>query len=140
MNRKILQEQNFLRNRGCLRMDIFENTILCKNCNKKMEKTEVEKNGFLLRAVECHQCGNKIIHPQDLAEYENFMNLKRKNFQVKLRFVGNSYAVSIPREIIDFMQEQEKQMDDMVNLCFEEMGRISLNFEGIEPRKIHNGR
>ncbi|MDO8517031.1 MAG: hypothetical protein Q7S33_02800 [Nanoarchaeota archaeon] len=120
--------------------DIFDNTILCKNCNKKMEKADVEKNGFILRALECPHCENKIIHPQDLAEYENFINLKKKNFQVKLRFVGNSYAVSIPREIIDFMQEQEKQMDEMVSLCFEEMGRISLNFEGLEPRRINGGR
>jgi DNA-directed RNA polymerase subunit RPC12/RpoP len=109
--------------------DIFENTILCKNCNKKMEKTIVDKNGFSLRAVECRECGNKIIHPQDLKEYEEFVDLKKKNFQVKLRFVGNSYAVSIPKEIIDFMQEQEKHMKDMVNLCLEEMGRITLNFE-----------
>ena len=45
-----------------------------------------------------------------------------------MRFVGNSYAVSIPREIVDFMQEQEKIMNDMVRLSFEEFGRISLKF------------
>ena len=45
-----------------------------------------------------------------------------------MRFVGNSYAVSIPKEIVKFMREQEKIMDDMVRLCFEEFGRISLNF------------
>lgn len=108
--------------------DIFENTILCKNCGKKMEKTKVNKNGFHLRALECKKCQNKIIHPQDLKEYEDFQNLKKKDFKVKLRFVGNSYAVSIPREIIDFMSEQEKKMKQMVNLCFEEIGKISLNF------------
>ena len=109
--------------------DLFDNTILCKDCDKKMEKTFVEKNGFHLRALECKKCGNKIIHPQDLKEYEDFQNLKKKNYRVKLRFVGNSYAVSIPKEIIDFMQEQEKKMKEMVDLCFEEMGKISLNFE-----------
>ena len=45
-----------------------------------------------------------------------------------MRFVGNSYAVSIPREIVDFMKEQEKILDAMVKLNFEEFGRISLNF------------
>ena len=45
-----------------------------------------------------------------------------------MRFVGNSYTVSIPKEIVNFMKEQEKIMDDMVRLCFEEFGRISLNF------------
>jgi hypothetical protein len=108
--------------------DIFENTILCKHCDKKMEPSAVERKGFHLRALQCPKCKSQIIHPGDVKEYEDFQNLKSKHFRVKLRYVGNSYAVSIPREIIDFMNEQEKKMDDMVNLCFEEMGRISLRF------------
>lgn len=112
-------------------MDIFDNTILCKNCNKKMKKAEVERNGFKLRALIC-DCGNKIIHPQDLKEYEDFLDLRKKKFKVKLRYVGNSYAVSIPREIIDFMNEQEKQMKQMVDLCFEDFGRLSLRFGGLK--------
>ena len=54
-----------------------------------------------------------------------------------MRFVGNSYAVSIPKEIVNFMQEQEKIMDDMVRLCFEEFGRISLRF-GNNPDKLNS--
>ncbi len=108
--------------------DIFENTILCKNCNKKMGQDSLIRNGFRLRTLECKPCHNRIVHPQDLKEHEDFQNLKKKNFRVKLRYVGNSYAVSIPREIIDFMNEQENQMKEMVDLCFEEFGRISLNF------------
>lgn len=108
--------------------DIFENTILCKNCNKKMTPINVVRNGFRLRAVKCDICSNKIIHPQDLKEYENFQSLRKKSYRVKLRFVGNSYAVSIPKELIDFMGESEKKLNEMVNLCLEEMDRISLNF------------
>jgi len=108
--------------------DIFDNIIFCKNCNKKMKPGTIEKNGFNLRVVECQKCKNKIIHPEDLKEHEDFQNLKKKNFRVKLRYVGNSHAVSIPKEIIDFMGEQEEEMDKMVNLCMEEMGRLSLNF------------
>lgn len=108
--------------------DIFENTVICKNCNKKMEHQSIEKNGFTLRTLKCDRCKNQIIHPEDLKEYEDFQNLRKKNFKVKLRFVGNSYAVSIPREIIDFMNEQEKKINEMVDLNFEEFGRISLIF------------
>jgi len=93
-----------------------------------MEPASVEKNGFHLRALKCNKCKNQIIHPEDLKEYEDFQNLRKKNFRVKLRFVGNSYAVSIPREIIDFMNEQERKINEMVNLSLEEFGRISLNF------------
>ena len=108
--------------------DIFENTVLCKNCDKKMEKGFVDKNGFHLRALVCNKCGNRIIHPEDLKTYDGFANLRKKQFRVKLRLVGNSYAVSIPKEIIDFMNDQEKTMNEIVNLCFEDLRRISLNF------------
>jgi len=111
--------------------DIFDNTILCNKCNSKMQKAKIAKNGFLLRAMICPKCNEKIIHPNDEQEYHRFMNLRNKEFKVKMRLVGNSYAVSIPKEIVSFMQEQEKIMNEMVRLCFEDMGKLSLNFGNI---------
>jgi DNA-directed RNA polymerase subunit RPC12/RpoP len=108
--------------------DLFDNKIICKDCKEEMQKIELIKNGFKLRAVECARCGQRIIHPADVEEFKRFSELKKRDFNVKLRMVGNSYAVSIPREIVDFMHEQEKMMDDMVRLCFEEAGRLSLMF------------
>lgn len=108
--------------------DIFDNTILCKKCNAKMKKSQTEKNGFVLRAVVCPKCNAKIIHPVDESEYNKFIDLKNKEFRVKMRLVGNSYAVSIPKEIVSFMNEQKRIMDEMVRLCFEDFGRVSLNF------------
>lgn len=109
-------------------MDVFDNTILCKKCNVKMQKARVVKNGFLMRAMICPRCNEKIIHPVDEHKYHKFVNLKKKEFKVKMRLVGNSYAVSIPKEIVSFMNQQEKVMDDMVKLCFEQMGKLSLDF------------
>jgi len=109
--------------------DIFDHTILCSKCNKKMEAGLITRNGFNLRAVKCEHCGKSIIHPEDKREYEEFIRLKQKEYNVKMRMVGNSYAVSIPREIVDFMQEQESVMNQMVRLCFEEAGKISLDFD-----------
>tara|TARA_B100001964_G_C13827635_1_gene420130 strand:+ start:204 stop:485 length:282 start_codon:yes stop_codon:yes gene_type:complete len=93
-----------------------------------MEKSLIDRNGFRLRILKCGDCRNQILHPEDLKEYESFQDLKKKNFRVKLRYVGNSYAVSIPREIINFLNEQEKEMDEMINLSLDEFKRISLNF------------
>jgi DNA-directed RNA polymerase subunit RPC12/RpoP len=113
-------------------MDIFDAKILCKNCGKEMKKTKVLKNGFELRAVECPMCKERIVHPSDKGAMDHFKDLKGKNFNVKLRVVGNSHAVSIPKEIINFMNEMhrdmKKDMDDMVRLCFEDFGKLSLNF------------
>ncbi len=116
--------------------DIFDNTILCNKCGKKMQKVFVNKNGFKFRAMVCpdNKCKEKIIHPKDEEEYVKFKNLKDKEFRVKMRLVGNSYAVSIPKEIVSFMQEMqelekhEKEINDFVKLCFEDMNRLSLNF------------
>ena len=124
-------------------MDIFDNTILCKRCDTKMKKAKVVRNGFIFRAVVCPKCHARIIHPSDEQEYNKFKDLRNKEFRVKMRLVGNSYAVSIPKEIVSFMEEQEKVMDQMVKLCFEEMGRVSLNFGNPltqkEKKKIQNG-
>ena len=108
--------------------DIFNNTILCSKCNIKMKPIEIEKNGFVLRAVQCDRCGEKIIHPKDEQEFHNFQQIKNKEFRVKMRIVGNSYAVSIPKEIVDFMHDQERIMDDMVRMCFNDARKLSLFF------------
>ena len=124
-------------------MDIFDNTILCKKCDTKMKKAKIVKNGFMFRAVVCPRCHAKIIHPSDEQEYNKFKDLKNKEFKVKMRLVGNSYAVSIPKEIVSFMEEQEKVMNQMVKLCFEDMGRVRLDFGNHQTqeikKKIQNG-
>ncbi len=108
--------------------DIFDCNTFCNKCNRKMEPLLISKNGFNLRAKKCKNCGSLALHPVDKVEYENYMRLKQKEYSVKMRMVGNSYAVSIPREIVDFMKEQERMINDMVRLSFENTGRLSLMF------------
>ncbi len=117
--------------------DIFDNTIICNRCNKIMGPSLLSKNGFNLRCVKCEKCGETIVHPEDKIEYANFIKLKEKEFNVKMRMVGNSYAVSIPREIVDFMKEQEKFFNDMVRLSFDQADRISLMFNSPSDSKSH---
>jgi hypothetical protein len=108
--------------------DIFENAILCRKCKKEMKPVLISKNRFNLRALKCSKCNEIIVHPVDKQEYENFVRLKQKEFEVKMRMVGNSYAISIPREIVDFMKDQEKMINDMVRLSFDNANSLSLNF------------
>ncbi len=135
--------------------DMFDELIWCKDCRTEMKRVLVNKNGFNIRALQCPKCGKRIYHPNDIEEFKKFAQLKQKPFDVKLRMVGNSYAVSIPREIIDFMQESNEEeknsnnsnhhvfdndklkdkMNEMVRLCLEDAGRISLSF-GKEITKI----
>ena len=118
--------------------DIFESIILCKDCKRKMEKGVMLKEGFTLRYVYCPKCKEKIWHPQDMMEYEQFRNLKKKQFKVKLRIVGNSYAITLPREIINFIKEIEKEFnikkEQEVKLMIDEIGKLNLVFEEIENK------
>ena len=122
--------------------DIFDAKILCNKCNIEMSKMGMEKNGIKVRAWECPKCHEKIIHPEDKQNLEHFKDLKGKIYSVKLRVIGNSHAISIPKEIVDFMSDMNKmngdlhkrmrrqfeEMDNMVKLCFEDFGKISLKF------------
>ena len=65
-------------------MDIFENSILCKQCKKVMKPVLISKNGFNLRTIRCEKCNEIIVHPADKAEYDEFMRLKNKEFEEAL--------------------------------------------------------
>ena len=118
--------------------DIFDAKILCKECDVEMKPLVIEKSGFRLRAIQCPRCSQKIIHPSDLEKFNHYNNLKRKTYSVKLRIVDNSHAISIPKEIVDFINDMNHSfhtnMNDMVKLCFEDFGKISLNFLDENPR------
>ena len=58
-----------------------------------------------MRAMECQECGGRIYHPSDIEEFNKYSQLQKQNFQVKLRRVGNSYTVSIPKELINFFED-----------------------------------
>lgn len=105
----------------------------------EMKPSNIVKKGFELRAVECPKCQEKIVHPVDLHRLQEYNNLKRKTYNVKLRMVGNSHAISIPKEIVDFINSMNKSMsrhmNDMVKLCFEDFGKVTLNFMNDHERR-----
>lgn len=103
-----------------------------------MKPVLISKNGFNLRVMKCEKCNETIVHPADKQEYEEFIRLKNKEYEVKMRMVGNSYAVSIPREIVSFMQDQESMINNVVKLCFSEPGKISMLFN--TPEANENAR
>lgn len=111
--------------------DIFNANIFCE-CGGKTINTEILRDGFRLRAKKCTGCGKRYYHPVDLEDYRNFSRLRQKDFSVKLRFVGNSFCVSIPREIISFqeemMREMKREMGEMIRMSLDGPEKLSLYF------------
>ena len=93
-----------------------------------MEPLVINKAGAQRRAVECPKCNDRIMHPSDVNALEKFNDIKGKTYIVKLRVVGNSHTISIPKEIVNFMRQQERMMDNMVRLAFDDMHKLSLYF------------
>jgi len=108
--------------------DIFQTNLVCDKCNTKTERTILNKDNFNLRIWNCPKCKKQWTHPEDQKKYEKFSKIKDKNYKVKLRIVGNSYTISIPKEII-LLNELEKEMNKIINLTMEEPEKISLFFK-----------
>ena len=111
--------------------DMFDSTIVCDACHKETIKKIIDRDGFPIRSAECPSCSQVWHHPLDIEGYESFKQLRHKQFEVKLRLVGNSYTVSIPREIIEFEEEMRREMekmDYMIRLALEEPDKLSLFF------------
>ena len=112
--------------------DIFNNPILCNECKLETINKTIVQDGFELRAKVCPHCKKEIYHPLDFEEFKNFNKIRNKQFQVKLRYVGNSYTVSIPKEIIDFQEEfntLNREMNKLIKMTLEEPEKLSLFFK-----------
>ena len=108
--------------------DIFDHKVMCNYCDIKTSKNFAIRDGFRLRVLECPKCRDIIYHPADMKEYKDYKKLKKQNFNVKLRMVGNSFCVSIPKELIDFHNEMEREFNNLVRLNLECPGKIGLFF------------
>ncbi len=109
--------------------DLFDHIIFCTLCNVPTHKGTLLKDGFTLRVLTCPSCTEISYHPGDLKDYEDFKRLKDKDFDVKLRMVGNSFCVSIPKELIDFHKNLEEEFNKLVRLNLDQPGRISIFFK-----------
>ena len=109
-------------------MDIYNNQILCKKCNIKMNKVILNRDGYQLRGWKCPKCNILQIHPLDEDKYNNFKKLRQRDFSVKLRMIGNSFCVSIPKEIIQFQKEMQNKMNKMIRMSLDGPERLSLYF------------
>ncbi len=113
-------------------MNIFETTVLCPKCKKEMQKEIIVKDNFEIKSLVCPKCKERWVDPEDKKEYEDFKKLKEKDFKVKLRMVGNSYAVSIPKEIIEYTEIRKEGR--IVNMHVDGPQQVKISFSKITKK------
>jgi hypothetical protein len=111
--------------------DIFDTIIICNNCNKPTERILIKKDGFNIRGWECKTCNKVWMHPKDKEDYRQFQEIRNRKFQVKLRLVGNSWTVSIPKEIIRF---EEVNKTELIDMSMESPEKLVIFFKKISRR------
>jgi nitrate reductase beta subunit len=109
--------------------EIYDTLIVCDSCNVKTRKETINREGFELRAWVCPSCKKHWYHPTDIEDYKRYQILKQRDFEVKLREVGNSWVVSVPKEIIRF---EEISATKLVRLNVDEPGKVVLRFTQVK--------
>ncbi|PIN82002.1 hypothetical protein COV11_00200 [Candidatus Woesearchaeota archaeon CG10_big_fil_rev_8_21_14_0_10_30_7] len=90
--------------------DIWEEHLHCSTCNKKAEQIILSKDNFKLRSWKCKQCRKTWNHPLDQVKLSEWQNIKDQEFIVKIREVGNSAVISLPKEILNFKNALNKDV------------------------------
>lgn len=88
-----------------------------------MERGIALKEGFRLRVFQCPNCKARYFHPSDLDKLNEFQKIKEKQFNMKLRMVGNSFTISIPKEIVRFTHVKE---DSIIALSMEDPDNVRI--------------
>lgn len=84
--------------------DVWEEHLICSKCNKKTDKIIINRENFNIRTWKCKQCRKYWPHPLDNKKFEEWKKVKNLTFKVKIREVGNSAVVSMPKEILNFKE------------------------------------
>ncbi len=80
----------------------FENLKLKCECGGNMEKIKTEWKGIVVRGWKCKGCNEELINPVDAQKALEIERARKRNeLKVKLRKVGKSSVVTVPRTIIE---------------------------------------
>jgi len=78
------------------------------HCGGKTKKVQTTWKGFPVRAWKCERCNEEIFHPLDAQRALAIGKaIKNKEFDVKIRKVGKSLTMTIPRRLAEMFGLRE---------------------------------
>jgi hypothetical protein len=81
------------------------------HCGGNTEKTVIKWRNFPVRAWKCKKCGEEILHPLDAQKaLELAKAVKKGELTVKVRRVGRSLTMTIPKKLADIFNLKEGEI------------------------------
>lgn len=85
----------------------------CGGTAKRVD--DIEYKGFSLDGWRCEKCGEELVDPRQANLYLKYVKLKKEGkLKVKIRKIGNSFAISIPvvlRELLGLKEGNELSLE-----------------------------
>lgn len=70
-------------------------------CGAMASKSTVKYKEYEVRGWICKKCKKEYIHPEDSLKISKLEALKKNNVKVKIRTVGQSLVITLPKEIAE---------------------------------------
>ncbi|MBS3128524.1 hypothetical protein J4410_05235 [Candidatus Woesearchaeota archaeon] len=88
----------------------FDQVKLQCSCGSRMRKMTTSLKGISVRGWECEKCHEEMIHPEDAQKVLEIEKARKKNLlTVKLRKVGKSNVITVPKIIMETEHLKEGQ-------------------------------
>src|SRR3989339_500737 len=92
-------------------------------CGGMASRGTVKYKSYEIRGWVCAKCKKEYIHPEDSMKISKLEELKKSNPSVKIRTVGQSLVITLPKEIVD-VYDLEK--GEIVRLNPENLKKIEI--------------
>ena len=92
-------------------------------CGHMASKSTVKHKDYEVRGWVCKKCKKEYIHPEDSIKISKLEALKKTGIKVKIRTVGQSLVITLPKELAELY---ELEQGEMVELTPENLRRIEI--------------
>ncbi|MBI4171022.1 MAG: hypothetical protein HY514_04955 [Candidatus Aenigmarchaeota archaeon] len=107
-------------------VDINKWTEIPCECGGMAGRSTVKYKDYEVRGWVCKKCKKEYIHPEDSLKISRFEALKKSRVRVKIRTVGQSLVITLPKEITELYGLQK---GETVGLSPESMTRIGIELD-----------
>lgn len=101
------------------------NEIPCE-CGDMASRSSVKYKDYEVRGWTCRKCRKEYIHPEDSLKISRLEALKKSNVRVKIRTVGQSLVITLPKKISELYGLEK---GETVRLSPDGMKKIEINLD-----------